>query len=808
MITDRMRTALCALAAVTVVTLVGSSGAYAVVPIKLSLGSQFGREVDLTQVTAKGGAALEDICTVESRDECQTGVPSSIPGGFEYPGGVAGGAPGGNVYVADRGNRRVQEIAASGQFVLMFGKGVDETSGGDVCTAASKDACKAGVEGSAAGQFDEPYSVAVDPTSGDVYVAEVVTGSGLIGERVQKFTAGGTFVLEIGKEVNETTKANLCTHEEEEKGVKCTGPALREFSASYTPEPGSFNFETEDDLLAVDHEGDLYVGDEGRVQEFTAAGKPSGEAPIEAGTRVYDVAVDQSKDLFLASAPPGGTAGNVVREFGAGGTELNSFSVSPEEAGAEVGIRGLAIDQEGHLAVAARQQPANAGATFFGSVYEASSAAQISTFRIPAGRGVQGLGFNATGELYVATENQEILAYKLAIIASLLTGAFGCGKGAERETDEPFECTLEGEVNPEGVSETEVWFDWGRTPALGEQTAKQPVAAAGPFSAVVSLRPNATFYYRLAGEDHNSKAPEELTAGQSQLSTPFIAPKMVGTPSAPFVTATSAVLFGELNPENASSEYFFEYAPGSETLARCPGVRKESCPGVAVTTIARSSVYGRTGATVEASGLQPATLYSYRLFAKSENAAKTETLTSTGAEAQFTTARAPSPSVQTGGSGAVTPTSAIVSGTVNPDGVATTYAFELGVYEGASTRYGVVFSGPVGSGAVPVQETLALTGLQPGTTYAYRIAISSGYIDNETHMLQGQPATFTTGGLPSVLAPPAVLVQLPVPKIAFPKASVAPKKKKSKGKKSKKTKKKAGRKAKKAHAKARVHRRM
>lgn len=808
MITDRIRTALCALAAVTVVTLAGSSGACALVPIKLSLASQLGREVDLTQVTAKGGAALEDVCTVESKDECQTGVPSGIPGGFEGVEGVAGGAPGGNVYVADRGNRRVQEFTASGQFVLMFGKEVNETTGGDVCTAASKNACKAGVQGSAPGEFGAPYSVAVDPASGDVYVAERVQGEAS-GERVQKFTPQGAFVLEIGREVNETTRGNLCTHEEEvNEGVKCKRPAHVEPGER---EPGAFNFEGEQgDLLAVDHEGNLYVGDEGRVQEFTGTGASSGEVPVEAGQFVDALAVDQSKDLFLTYAPPGGEKGNLVREFGAGGTELTSFAVSPEAPGSEVHIHGLAIDQEGHMAVAAKQQPLEGGeASLFGSLYDASSATRISAFKIPAGREVKGLGFSATGELYVATENQEILAYKFAIIAALLTGAFGCGKAAERETDEPFECTLEGEVNPEGVSETVAWFDWGGTTALGEQTAKQPVAATGPVSAVVTLRPNTTSYYQLTGEDHNSKFPEVLTGEQVPLSTPFIAPNMVGTPSASFVTPTSAVLFGELNPENASSEYFFEYAPGSETLARCPGVRKksESCPGVAVTTIARSSIYGRTGATVEASGLQPGTLYSYRLFAESENAAKTETLTSTGTEAQFTTARAPSPSVQTGAFGALTPTSAIISGTVNPDGVATTYAFELGVYEGASTRYGVVFSGPAGSGAVPVEETLGLTGLQPGTTYAYRIAISSGYIDNETHTFQGQPATFTTGGLPSVLAPPAVLAQLPVPNIAFPKAPAAHQKKKSKGKKSKKTK-KAKRKAKKAHAKARAHRRM
>lgn len=56
-----------------------------------------------------------------------------------------------------------------------------------------------------------------------------------------------------------------------------------------------------------------------------------------------------------------------------------------------------------------------------------------------------------------------------------------------------------------------------------------------------------------------------------------------------------------------------------------------------------------------------------------------------------------------------------------------------------------------------------LTGLQPGTTYAYRIKVSSGYGTSF-----GEPVTFTTFGLPSVLSSPPLFAMLPVPPIAFP----------------------------------------
>jgi hypothetical protein len=143
----------------------------------------------------------------------------------------------------------------------------------------------------------------------------------------------------------------------------------------------------------------------------------------------------------------------------------------------------------------------------------------------------------------------------------------------------------------------------------------------------------------------------------------------------------------------------------------------------------------------------------------------------------FTTAPAREPTEQTFPASAVTQTSAVASGTVDPEGQVTTYAFELGVYEGPSTQYGVVFSGRVGGGA-PVEESLPLRGLQPGTTYAYRIAVSSGYVKDASQTLRGAPVTFTTAGLPSALVVPAVLAQLASPPVAFPQGSgsVTPKK--------------------------------
>ncbi len=81
---------------------------------------------------------------------------------LKEPTGVAVG-PTGNIYVADNGNGRLEEFSPAGAFVMALGTGVDQTTSGDVCTAASGDTCGPGSDGS--------QSVALD-AAGDIFVGE------------------------------------------------------------------------------------------------------------------------------------------------------------------------------------------------------------------------------------------------------------------------------------------------------------------------------------------------------------------------------------------------------------------------------------------------------------------------------------------------------------------------------------------------------------------------------------------------------------------------------------------------------------
>jgi hypothetical protein len=618
--------------------------------------------------------------------------------------------------------------------------------------------------------------VAVDPAGGDVYVAELDSaeegGVRAFGERVQKFTATGEFVLEIGKEVNETTKGNLCTQaevEKVEKGVKCKGPALRVPGAPYEwgGEHGSFNFQQGDrDILAVGPAGLLYVCDEGRVQEFEANGTYKGEISL-AGTATA-IAVDKTGDAYLLE----GAAAGVIREFDPGGKEITQLQSRSLYSSA------LAFDPAGRLAVAEQAEVAGQPISR-GSLYDVT-AGQLRLITEFTNPDVNDIAFDGEDRLFATTEpdvinnGYEVIAYTPVPVGELVSAPGQCAAGAEHETDATLDCTLKGEIDAWGVKETEVWFQWGITPLLGEKTPQQPVVNEKPkegeeeapvkvSARVEGLRPNETFYYRLAGEDHNVKTPELLTGETISFKAPTAPPRIVGTPSVSYVHSSSAVMFGELNPENTNTRYEFQYVP----YGAC-GSLEESCPGMAQTPAQESPAYGTVATTLEATGLQPATTYRYRLFAVNQGSepAVNETGGSPLPEGTFATAPAPVPRAQTGAAGAITATGAVVSGMVDPDGVPASYAFELGVYVGASTQYGIVFSGPAGASSIPVEKTLSLTGLQPGTTYAYRIEIESGY-----GTAQGETATFTTAGLPSVLVVPSVLAQLAVPPIAFPPAT-------------------------------------
>jgi hypothetical protein len=853
MIVKRMKSRLPFAALITgIATLAGVTPAHAAYegPVKEIFSSRIGWEVNKK--------TSGNFCLVAS-EECRVAVKSSEPGGFEFVKGVAvndqtASAHSGHLYVIDAFHR-VQELEANGSFVSMFGWDVNKTKteAGAATTQAEKNLCTAGevksgvkcqpgVEGGAPGQLGESQgSIAIDTVDGSVYVSEnikvTVSGETTKGKRVQKFSADGEWVWEIGKEVNQTKDAvpgatpqekNLCTETEAKAGVTCGEPARYAFGGeppSNATEPGVFPISGETLVVVGGPEDLVYVGTGERVQEFMAGGGYKSQIPL-AGT-VKTIALDDSCQLqnppLTGSTTP--TCASFDPSFGdvyvlySGSTVVHKLKPSGEEvkdaywpltlsarvASAEFFVVvALAVDPSGHVAVSESEKFKDNSNHPFGSIRDGSTGAVISEFRLPGEAALATLVFSAGDELY-GTIGHEVLGYVPRAMAELLLLAPQCVSGPEHETSVTLDCTLNGKMDPWGVSETEAWFQWGRSSALGEETKHQQVKNAKeppvegekePFamvSAVIEgVRPNERFfYYRLAANDANVKLPELLNSDTGKFATPTVAP-WVGELSASYFTSSSAVLSGKLNPENAKTEYFFEYGSG-QALAKCPnGLRVErahcEAEGVAATVKqeapcpelepgTHTCAYGKIGAILAASGLQPSTEYRYRLFAESEDAEGIERRTDVAQGAPFTTLPNSVPQAVTGAVSALGVTSATIAGTVDPDGQPATYAFELGVEDGAATQYVVVSSGPAGEGKTFVTKELQLTGLQPGTTYAYRIKIASGY-----GTATGATETFTTAGLPSVLSVPPVLAQLPVPSISFPtEAIVKPKPKCKRG---------------------------
>jgi len=101
------------------------------------------------------------------------------------------------------------------------------------------------------------------------------------------------------------------------------------------------------------------------------------------------------------------------------------------------------------------------------------------------------------------------------------------------------------------------------------------------------------------------------------------------------------------------------------------------------------------------------------------------------------------PSVVTGGSSSVDARSAVLDGTIDPEGVDASYYFEYGTEPGKYVSR-TVDTVDVGSGSDPVAASAVVTGLQPNKTYYFRIV---GL--NDSGSIVGSAGEFTTTAAPA-----------------------------------------------------------
>ena len=194
-----------------------------------------------------GGSAF-GICTVAAN--CSTGSPGTLGGEMMTPVGIATDAVG-DVYVADESNNRIQEFDSSGNWIRAWGKGVDGGSAFGICTVAAE--CQAGPSGGLGGEMVNPYAVAVDAITSDVYLADEGNN------RIQEFDSSGNWIRAWGKGVDGGSAFGICT-----VAADCQAGT-----------PGGLGGEMNIPAgIATDAAGNVYVSEANneRVQEFDSSG--------------------------------------------------------------------------------------------------------------------------------------------------------------------------------------------------------------------------------------------------------------------------------------------------------------------------------------------------------------------------------------------------------------------------------------------------------------------------------------------------------------------------------------------------------
>ena len=226
--------------------------------------------------------------------------------------------------------------------------------------------------------------------------------------------------------------------------------------------------------------------------------------------------------------------------------------------------------------------------------------------------------------------------------------------------------------------------------------------------------------------------------GPTGLGSPWGAPVVstitptVTTESATNLVDHSGTLNGTLNPNGPETEYYFEYGP---TI----GYGYSTSRGIVGFGTSSSPVSEKV-----ASGLKGDTTYHFRLVAVANAVGATPTY---GEDHTFVTPGS-EPAVTLEAATGVTSTSATVSGTVNPDNVATEYRFEcVPVAHQEANECGAPQES-AGERDSAVKVSYTYTNLTPETTYDYWLKGT-----NALGTVYTAEGSFNT---PPVGAPPAV----------------------------------------------------
>ena len=209
---------------------------------------------------------------------------------------------------------------------------------------------------------------------GDVYIVDEENF------RVQKFDASGHFVLMLGAGVNKTTGGDVCTVA---SGDTCgAGTQGRGEGAFKDWDAGSF--------VAVGRGGILYVGDKGRIQEFTPDGRYRSEIDVPRDQNVGSIAIDRATGAIYYSYSQFWTDDPRVYKLSEKGHPICSVSVGAPTA--------LSVAEKGDVYAVVERS----GQAPFEIAHLDSQCELVSNFgRVLTGTNLNSLAVVPDGRLYV-----------------------------------------------------------------------------------------------------------------------------------------------------------------------------------------------------------------------------------------------------------------------------------------------------------------------------------------------------------------------------------------------------------------------
>jgi hypothetical protein len=495
----------------------------------------------------------------------------------------------GDSYVADTGNHRIVKFSPTGEFILMFGKEVDATNHGNICTAASHDTCQPGVSVSSPGGLEAPTYLAIDESpagEGDLYVAD--NGDALL----SKFDPSGHLVTSWG-----------------ESGQKDGS----DISGNLAPGFASFAG------LAVDSaNGRLYVNIEGQfgavVVIFSRVGvffSPNSNGYLNTGNRPgLALGTDDYLYYYRDTFNPG------MERRPKLGSDINGEETPVTKPG--VVDTGFGLDpltggiyQDTGTSIAHYSdacEPLQAlcePLDFFGEG-NLSGAGGLAVYGPAAG----------SRTVYVAdTEADEI-----AVFSDIRPTATATAPTEVTETA----LTLTGHVDlaathPEGHPEiVECHFEYGFDKSYGTSLPCEPDPETTPFTAqatpvmarLTGLQPLANlpigtrYHYRLV-----ATSAEGGTGFSADHAAQTTAPPQIEGVSSSHLTATSAQLHVTIVPNGLPTTYRFEYGPTTEYGQTTP---------LAELTGTSEQLEESHTVTAAIQGLQPGVTYHYRVLVENQ----------------------------------------------------------------------------------------------------------------------------------------------------------------------------------------------